>query len=269
MKNKTRVLLGSPIRQKANILHEFLLSIRGLNGGLLEVDYFFVDDNVEVESRRLLNDFAGQNPNTTLLPAKDDRPYICNENTHIWEETLIWKVAGYKNIIINAAQEGNYDYLFLVDSDIVLHPQTLVHLLGLKIEIVSEIFWTRWEPDFPELPQVWVYDQYNLYESATAENLTQNEILQRVQLFLNKLKIPGVYRVGGLGACTLISRKALQSGVNFNQIYNISFIGEDRYFCIRAAALGFELFVDTHYPAFHIYRPADLNQLKEYKANYE
>ena len=29
--------------------------------------------------------------------------------------------------------------------------------------------------------------------------------------------------------------------------------GEDRHFCIRAAALGLSLYVDTHYPAYHIY----------------
>ncbi|MBP1761313.1 MAG: glycosyl transferase family protein [Firmicutes bacterium] len=270
MKNKTRVLLGSPIRQKADILQHFLQSIRQLNcGGMYELDYFFVDDNLEEESSQLLSDFSTQNHNTSIMRTRHDKPYICNESTHIWEEELIWKVAGFKNIMINLARKEGYDFLFLLDSDIVLHPQTLIHLLGLKKDIVAEIFWTRWEADLPELPQVWVGDQYNLYESTVEENLTQNEIFQRVQLFINKLKVPGVYKVGGLGACTLISRKALQSGVNFNQIYNISFIGEDRHFCIRAVALGFELFVDTHYPAFHIYRPVDLNRLEEYKAGHE
>ena len=38
--------------------------------------------------------------------------------------------------------------------------------------------------------------------------------------------------------------------------------GEDRHFCIRAAALGFTLYVDTHYPAYHIYRESDLHNAK-------
>lgn len=41
-----------------------------------------------------------------------------------------------------------------------------------------------------------------------------------------------------------------------HQQFNL--LGEDRHFCIRAAALGLRLFVDTHYPAYHIYRSADL-----------
>lgn len=261
-----KVLIGAPIRQKAEILGNFLMSIKELSlGTLLSVDFCFIDDNIEDESSQLLARFAEETPNTFLMKVQDDIQYICNESTHIWEEELIWKVAEFKNSIINKALNDNYDYLFLVDSDLVLHPKTLEHLVSLKKDIVSEIFWTKWELDFPELPQVWASDQYNLFDSSRGENLTQIEILQRVQSFLDKLKVPGVYPVGGLGACTLISKKAIRSGVNFNEIYNINFIGEDRHFCIRAAALGFGLFVDTHYPAFHIYRLSDLYGLEEFK----
>ncbi len=268
-KGSLRVLLGSPVRQKAEILRNFLLSIKELRRDkLLNVDFFLVDDNVEAESSQLLISFAEENSNTILMSAGDDRPYICNESTHIWEEELIWKVAGFKNLMIEETLKNSYDYLFLVDSDLVLHPQTLEHLGSLNKDIVSEIFWTKWEPDFPALPQTWVSDQYNLFESSRGESLTQPDILQRVQLFLNRLKIPGVYPVGGLGACTLISKKALGAGVNFKEIYNISFVGEDRHFCIRAAALGFQLYVDTHYPAYHIYRLSDLEGLEEYKQRF-
>jgi hypothetical protein len=260
-----RVLLGSPVRQKAEILSNFLLSIKELSLSTIDVDFYFIDDNIEEESSQLLVSFATENPNTLITKVEDDRPYICNESTHIWEEELIWKVAEFKNSIINKAREDDYDYLFLVDSDLVLHSQTLEHLISLKKDVVSEIFWTRWQPDFPELPQVWVSDQYNLFNCLRGENLTESQVLQRVLQFMNQLKVPGVYQVGGLGACTLISKRAIQAGVNFKEIYNISFMGEDRHFCIRAAALGFELFVDTHYPAFHIYRLSDLDGLAEFK----
>lgn len=261
---KNRVLIGSPIRQKAEILEYFLFSIKNLRLDTINVDYFFIDDNLEEESSQLIAGFAEANPNTFLAKVQDMRAYICNEHTHIWEEELIWKVAKFKNSIIDKAWEDDYDYLFLVDSDLVLHAQTLEHLVKLKKDIVSEIFWTRWEPGFPELPQVWASDQYNLFHSLRGESLSESQIVERIQLFLNKLKVPGVYPVGGLGACTLISKKAIHAGLNFKEIYNLSFVGEDRHFCIRAAALGFELFVDTHYPAFHIYRLSDLDGIKEF-----
>lgn len=78
---------------------------------------------------------------------------------------------------------------------------------------------------------------------------------------------PGTYKVGGLGACTLIRRHALERGVSFQEIYNLGLTGEDRHFCIRAAALGLELYADTHYPPFHIYRESELDSLTEYKEN--
>jgi hypothetical protein len=63
----------------------------------------------------------------------------------------------------------------------------------------------------------------------------------------------------------LISRKALVAGVSFAEIKNLSFWGEDRHFCIRAAALGFSLYVDTHFPAYHIYRESELSGIASYK----
>ena len=62
----------------------------------------------------------------------------------------------------------------------------------------------------------------------------------------------------------LISKKALSLGVSFSEIYNLGFSGEDRHFCVRAAALGLELYADTHYPPFHIYRESELPALKTY-----
>lgn len=259
-----KVLLGSPVRQKKEVLNLFLRSIKELNrGSFIDIDYYFVDDNVDNESGSLLAHFAEEFPNTVLIKPEESDAYICNEDGHVWHEDLIWKVAGYKNGMIEKALADDYDYLFLVDSDLILHPKTLEQLIYVKKDITSEIFWTKWERDFPKLPQVWMSDQYNLYENLRGESLSADEILKRVQNFIKTLSVPGVYLVGGLGACTLISKKALYAGVNFDEIYNVSFIGEDRHFCIRAAALGFQLFVDTNYPAYHIYRLSDLDGAKK------
>jgi len=263
--DKPRVLIGTPIRQKAEILSNYIWSIKRLSLDSIDVDYYLIDDNLEEDSSQLIASFIEENHNTFLIKTKDDKPYFCNESTHFWDEELIWKVAGFKNSIINKAREEDYDYLFLIDSDLVLQPPTLEHLVNCGKDIISEIFWTKWEADFPILPQVWCSDQYTLYKCSRKERLSESESLERTLSFLNELKVPGIYKVGGLGACTLISKKAMQAGVNFNEIYNTSLVGEDRHFCLRAAALGFELFVDTHYPAFHIYRSSDLAVLEKLK----
>jgi len=264
LEDKLRVLVGSPIRQKPDILTEFLKSLRQLNRKDLVVDYYFIDDNEDSRSKKLLKKFKADGK-IKIEEVKTQDIYVCDETTHKWNEILIWKVAEYKNRIIEHCNKEGYDYLFMIDSDIVLHPNTLRHLIDTKKDIISEIFWTKWKPDGVLLPQIWLYDQYSLVPKSREERLTEEEDVRRNNLFMKELKKPGVYKVGGLGACTLISKAVLEKGVNYSEIYNVSFRGEDRHFCIRAAALGFELFVDTQYPAYHIYRQSDLAGVEEYK----
>lgn len=262
-----RVLIGSPIYQKPNILKEFLNSLLRLDKVGLVVDYYLVDDNELAESSNLLNEFIANSGKDSVIVKKErnSAKYICNEATHYWSDELVQKVAGFKNEIINHAASQKYDYLFLLDSDMVIHPATLKHLISVEKDIVSTIFWTSWQPNTDPLPNAWLYDLYTLYpKKSKSERLSPEEANRRTNEFLNQLKQPGTYEVGGLCASTLVSRNALEKGVSFGDIKNITLWGEDRYFCIRAIVLGLKLFVDTHYPAFHIYRESDLSGVPEY-----
>jgi GT2 family glycosyltransferase len=262
-----KVLIGSPVHQKEAILNEFLISLEELEKKNLQVDYCFIDDNFDVNSSILLNEFKERNENVTILKPNEALKsiYICDDFTHIWSDELIEKVSRFKNNIIELAKKEGYDYLFFIDSDIILHPNTLNRLISDDKEIVANIFWTKWIPDAPESPQVWLKDEYTLYDSGSNRSLIGDEAKQKTEEFLDMLRKPGVYKVGGLGACTLISKSAILKGVNFDRIYNLSFWGEDRHFCIRAGALGIQLYVDTFYPAYHIYREIDLIGVKDYK----
>ncbi|MDQ7097170.1 glycosyltransferase family 2 protein [Desulfosporosinus sp. PR] len=257
-----RVLLASPVKQKKEILCEFLESLDRLILEGISLDMVFIDDN---NNHKLLLEYRKGKGNVLVLAEDGNDSYVCDETTHRWQESLIWKVAELKNRFLALALEGDYDYLFLVDSDLYLQAQTLIHLISLGKDIVSEVFWTRWEPELPPLPQVWVGDQYRLFALEREEELSDQEKSKRTREFLKMLKLPGTYKVGGLGACTLLSQKALQAGVSFEEIYNLGFIGEDRHFGIRAVALGFELYADTHYPPFHIYRESELSNLTAFK----
>lgn len=266
-KKPARILVGSPIRQKPAILKEFLLSLHELEKSSYTFDYYFIDDNDQEESRQMLLAFAKAEGDKCLIVTagqiKDT--YICDSVTHQWNDDLMCKVGEFKDRMIRHAAEKKYDYLFLIDSDIVLHPKTVEQLMLAKKEIVSEIFWTSWQPNIPPLPQVWVSDQYTLFERKGNENITNEEAQRRQQMFLDKLKRPGVYEVGGLGALTLISKEALTKGISFRKIKNVTMWGEDRHFCVRAAALGIPLFADTHYPAYHIYREENLAGVPNFK----
>jgi GT2 family glycosyltransferase len=264
---KKKVLIGSPIHQKSNILQEFLISLEELQKNSFSIDYLFMDDNSDEESCHLLQVFQQKHQNVEIVKLQNAADYHRDEYTHYWSDVLIWKVAAMKDSIIHYAKEHNYDYLFLVDSDLVLHPHTLEQLIKADKNIITNIFWTRWQPNTIEMPQVWVQDEYTMYTKNRSNPLSDEEATRQTFEFMAHLRVPGVYKVGGLGACTLISLKAIQAGVRFEKINNLSFWGEDRHFCIRAAALGFSLNVDTHYPAFHIYRESDLDGVSAYKQN--
>ena len=255
---QTRVLVGSPIYQKPSILKKFLKSLHRLQQTKIEITILFLDDNQEEQSKQLLVQFRNENQNVIVTSSNQKVEYVCDDRTHYWNEQLLWKVANMKDQIIQYAINNDYDYLFLVDSDILLYPQTIEHLISSEMDIISEIFWTKWQPEAHEQPQVWMWDEYTQWEQVRGEHLTDEEKDSRYQEFIRKMRTPGIYQVGGLGACTLLSKKAMKAGVNFKAISNLSFWGEDRHFCIRAAALGFSLYVDTHFPAYHIYRSADL-----------
>lgn len=265
-----RILIGSPVRQNKSILYEFLTSLKELHKDGIKVDYCFVDDNTDEKSSNLLYKFKESEEGVYILDLKYgaiEKEYICTEDTHKWDRQLIKKVIYFKNKIIEFAIENKYDYLFFIDSDIVLDPKTLNQLISDDKDIISNIFWTKWKPNSIEFPQVWLQDDYKMHNFKSNEVVSQEEVDRKSSEFLECLRKPGVYKVGGLGACTLISRRVLLSGANFNDIYNLSFWGEDRYFCIRAVTLGFDLYVDTNYPAYHIYRLSELEGVKAYKEN--
>lgn len=265
-----KLLIGSPIKQKATILEEFLIGLKELNLDSLDVHYYFIDDNTEQKSSELLDKFCKNNSNVLLKKNTDfiveeNQKYECNESTHVWKQALINRIIVFKNDIIRYANENDFDYLFFVDSDIVMNPVTINHLIARDVDIVSNVFWTQWSAGGGMYPQVWLQDKNNYYTENWDKEYSYRELQQFEMDFVNQMKLPGMYRVGGLGACTLLNKKSIQSGVNFSLIDNVSFWGEDRHFCIRARVLGLDLYVDTVYPAYHIYRENYLVGLEDYK----
>lgn len=217
-----KVLIAAPLRQEVKIFREYQAGLDRLivPEGVTVDRYFVVNDCPEVipEIRGAAYD---------VLDTGDR--FQKSDNDHLWTLENLEKMPALRNMTVRRALEGGYDYLFSVDTDIILHPETLLRLLDADKDIVSELFWTNgW-------CNAWMYDQ--------SSGMT------------TKWVIPGLYQVGMTGACTLIKREVLAQGVDFTPISNIrkALWGEDRWFCIRAAVLGFEMWIDTHCPPWHLY----------------
>jgi hypothetical protein len=215
---------------------------------------------------------------------------------HQWTGRKMNRMADIRQMAINKFRDWcpddrlgvSWDALYISDSDVIPHPKTVKHLLSLDKPVVSEVYWSQWprpdicvcgHPDIdhnqggkrrcqhstcpctpigftpsrsPWLPNVWDVQNYGF---SSAESIF-------------RLREPGQYQVGGLGAITLIRRDAIERGASYLPIPGIvNYPGEDRHFSIRCAVHGIELWADTCYPAFHVYRPEE--QLDEARAWFE
>lgn len=239
----TKILLGAPVRQKPHIFREYLRSL----------DRLEIPDGVEVRREFMLHgcpELAEMlRPEDMFCFRRAEDSYDTEGDTHRWQQSNFTAVAEMKNDLLRQAREGGYDYFFLVDSDLILHPQTLARLLGRQKDVTAEIFWTKWSRDGNAIgPNCWDLDFCGYGPDG-------------VQRYLQ----PGLHRTGGTGACILISRAVLlDENVSYTPIYNLSFSRwEDRAFCVRAAANGFELWIDTTCPALHLYRQEDYDAYME------
>lgn len=217
----TRVLITAPLRQDPRIFDEYQ---KGL-------DRLVIPDGVVVDRFFVVNDCPEVIPHICgdyITMDTFDR-YDKTHNDHLWTEENLVKMHDLRNATIQHMLDGRYDYWFSVDTDLVLRAATLETLLDADKDIVSEIFWTNgW-------CNAWLHDQ--------AQGMPQS------------WHVPGLYQVGMTGACTLVKRRVFEAGVDYTPIPNIknALRGEDRHFCVRAACHGFELWVDTHCPAEHLY----------------
>jgi len=209
---------------------------------------WYYNDNDDPKSADLLLQLGG---GCGLLPSIDqpDEKYDVSGETHAWTNKLVSRIAAIRNAAIEEFLKTDADALFIVDSDIIVHPDLVDHLLSLNLPIVSEVFWSKWKPADHWMPNVW---DGHPYAFTSPESITL-------------LRERGVFGVGGLGACTLIRREVFECGVRYQPVCGLENIwGEDRWFSIRATANGFPLHADTHYPPFHVYRKEQLEEARSW-----
>jgi hypothetical protein len=230
-----RILIAAPIRQDPEVLKQYIESIYRQEQDNFTVDRYFILHNCFDSLKEYFP------KDCTLLEYNDNTECVKNDYTHNWRLDNFKAIVKMKNEIVAYALNEKYDYIFWVDSDLILNPITLKHLFnvleGSEEKVCSEVFWTEWNKGYPETlgSNAWDYDAYGGDQK--------------------RYKEPGVYQVGGTGACILVNTSVYGYNVNYSPIYNVSFTEwEDRAFCVRLATMNIKIFMDTHYPATHLYR---------------
>lgn len=134
-------------------------------------------------------------------------------------------------------EEGDWDYLFLLDDDVV-PPANILDLVTLEKDIVGgvyKIFRNTQNPE-PEYGAFWHEAETNRYKSTKGAGLVEVDAIN--------------------GGCLLISRNVLQEiQTPFTAERNdqgLWALGEDLSFCKSARALGFKVFAHFGYECGHV-----------------
>ena len=233
------ILVVAPIRNRAWCVQEFLAGIMKQDYPKKKLSFFFLVNDSTDATLAILNVWAEEHK-------KEYRNILISQvnfgdtskDEHTWEAQKLYRMGLMRNKCLS--EIGNNDYVFSIDSDVVLKDErTLRHLSCLDKEVVAENVWASWgKIDNLLLPHAWRFGNFGGVDSN----------------FIALLRNKGTYKVGGVCGCELISKSAIQKGANFSRVNNLPLDmgGEDRQFCTRCAVNDIYLWTDTFFTPQHL-----------------
>lgn len=143
-----------------------------------------------------------------------------------------------RNLISEWAKR--YDYLFSVDSDIVLPNDTLTKMLAADKDIISGLYIQR------------------IPGTHTLEVYEDNDFGGVVNIPYEYIKDEGITEIAGCGMGCCLVRGEIFRNMEYPHFYYKSAldhrntVSEDIYFCLKARELGYKIWADTSIKCEHI-----------------
>lgn len=147
-----------------------------------------------------------------------------------------------RNTIVDEAIMYGFDYILMVDSDIILPQDTLLKMLDNPTDILLGVY-----------PRKNTYiGQTEIFKLGTKDFVDENNLnISELEALPSRFKIKG----GGLGCaliCSEVFLKLPNPWFRYVQYDNGSVLSEDNYFCHTAAKAGFNIEVDTTIRCGHL-----------------
>ena len=145
-----------------------------------------------------------------------------------------------RNHIAQYTLDHGYDYLFSVDSDIVLPHDSLVKMLAVDQDMVSGLYIQR-------IPDTHTVELYGVTAGGGRSNIPYDLLRGR-----------GVVEVAGCGfGCVLIKRRVFEGVPHPQFVYHRALtqretVSEDVDFCMKATNSGFTIWADTTIHCDHV-----------------
>lgn len=147
-----------------------------------------------------------------------------------------YRIDQIRNLIADWSLRNDYDYLFSVDSDIVVPRDALRKMLHHDVDIVSGVYVQRNDMNIPEL----------FVDCNSGDSTVKHMHIEEIRNASSPLM-----QIAACGfGCVLVKREVLEKMTYPHFVYQPALLHhqtcpEDVYFCQKATALGFRVFVDT------------------------
>lgn len=143
-----------------------------------------------------------------------------------------------RNAIAQKALDGGWDYVLMVDSDIVLPPETLVWFLEKPVDVCFGLYPHKNTKD----------GEAEIFKLGTID---YSRRFKFSELSGDRIRIKGA----GCGCAfvkTDIFKRLKYPWFKFVAYPNCTFLSEDLYFCSEASNLGIDIWADTRIRCGHL-----------------
>lgn len=247
------VVIGCPIHNRAWLLPEYLEHIENLRIPIdVQAGFLFLLDNCDSETEHIIKEcgvwLSKYRPqHRCVITSRGSTEHNYNRGTTQDLHKTWSHMAEVRNQWLDdaLAHFSGYTHLFSVDSDIMVRESTLERLLKHKQPLVSA-----------------------LVDNSSGMGIFHNVMVEAGGVFRHVGGVElrnnaGLYACGLTGACVLIERRVINSGVNYSKGAS----GEDEGFCVAAKKKGFIPRCDTDHFVPHLMSKQMLSKyLEKHKA---
>ncbi len=241
-----KILVGAPCYYAMDYcIKEFIESLQ-------ELDY----DNYDI----LIVDNSRGNEFFDKLEKDFDQEKIILIKDDTSEEINKLRLVSSRNIILNYALENNYDYVLMMDSDVIAPKTIIKDLLENNKDIVSGIYNNYFVIDGEQKlrPVAWCYITPEEFEAISKKtnfppSVKSHKDLRR-HLTEEEVKSGKLIRVKFPSAgCMLLKRRVFEKiKYGLLDLPGGKKSGDDIYFCTKAEEEGFEVYCNTKVKCEHL-----------------
>lgn len=220
-------MIGCPVRNRAWVLPRYLKNLHQVEYPLKKREYCFIINDCIDATPDMLKQFACQQS----CPVRLINYNFGSRTGHRRGEYRFTRLAQLRNLLLREFLQSGCQYLFSVDSDILVPPQALARLVGEQRDIVSAL----------------VCNGHELGDEKIYNVLIRNEAGRFIHL--KDFPRDRVFQVDCTGAACLISRRVIeQYGIR----YSAHLGAEDIGFCQAAAQRGLKIYCDGRLECMHL-----------------